>query len=211
MEDYQGNSKKNESKGAPPPKDLGKVVTGEVIVKPKSLTSRIKSLFFGGDVDSAARYVTSEVLLPALRNLVVDTISRGADRLVYGDSGYRRRAPTGYAPRVQYNNPINRAASRTAYLPDQRPVDRWSRGNASSKSFDNVIVGTKEEADTVVENLINVVEMYEVVSVADLYELLGLASTHVDNKWGWTHLGSIEVQQVREGWRIEFPPLEEIE
>ena len=71
-------------------------------------------------------------------------------------------------------------------------------------------MASKSDADTVVENLVNVVDIYEVVSVADLNELLGLPTSHVDHKWGWTNLASIEVRQVRDGWLIAFPPLEEI-
>lgn len=206
--DYQGNSNKDkEPKTNPPKKEpLEKVVTGEVVVKPKTIASRVKNIFFGGDMDSAASYVVSEVLLPALRNLVVETVSKGADRLIYGDSGHRRR-PASYSPRIQYNNPINRGASRTAYLPDQKPIDKWAQNR---KTFEDVIVVSKSDADTVVERLTDIVDMYDVVSVADLQELLGLPSSHIDNKWGWTHLASIEVRQVREGWRISFPPLEEI-
>jgi hypothetical protein len=48
------------------------------------------------------------------------------------------------------------------------------------------------------------------VSLADLFDTVGLPATHVDNKWGWTNLASVEVRQVREGWQISFPPLEEI-
>jgi hypothetical protein len=207
--DYQGNSDKSKKdKSELPEKNLDKVVKGEVIVKPKTLGNRFKSIFFGGDIDSAASYVVSDVLLPALRNLVVETVSRGADRLIYGEDS-RRRRPSTYSPRIQYNNPINRGGpSRTAYLPDQRPVDKWAGGR---KTFEDVIVASKEDAETVVERLTDIVDMYDVVSVADLHELLGLPSSHVDNKWGWTHLAGVDVRQIREGWRIGFPPLEEIQ
>lgn len=207
MPDYQGNSnKEKEAPKKPPKKNLEKVVTGDVIVKQKTIGSRLKTIFFGGDFNTAVSYVASEVLLPALRNLVVETIAKGTDRLVYGDSVHRRRTTT-YGPRVQYNNPIHRPSPTLAYSPGQRPVDRWAQNR---KTFEDVVVGSKEDADMVVERLTDIVDMYEVVSVADLYELLGLPSSHVDNKWGWTHLSSIEVRQVREGYRIAFPPLEEI-
>jgi len=62
----------------------------------------------------------------------------------------------------------------------------------------------------VVERLTDVVDMYEVVSVADMYDLLGLPSTPIDNKWGWTHLPNIEVRQTRDGYKISMPPVEEI-
>lgn len=213
MPDYQGNSNKDkESTKELPEKNLDKVVTGEVIRKPKTIGSRFKNIFLGGDMTTAAEYVVSEVLLPALRNLVVDTISKGTDRLVYGNSGMRRRPPTNYSSRIQYNNPINRGMSspNRAYLPDQRPMDRWSQGHVGGKVFEDVVVASKADADMVIERLTDIVDSYEVVSVADLSELLGLPSTHVDNKWGWSNLASINVRQVREGWQISFPPLEEI-
>lgn len=204
--DYQSNSHKGkEPKDKSEKKDLEKVVEGDVSVKPKTIGSKIKSIFFGGDVNTAASYVVGEVLLPALRNLVVETVSKGADRLIYGESSMRHRRPTNYGSRVQYNNPL--ARETRSYLPDQRPIDRWSR---SSKAFDDIVVSSKTDADNVVERLIDIVDHYAVASVADLYELLGLPSTHVDNKWGWTNLKGIEVRQVREGYKLSFPPVEEI-
>lgn len=211
MEDYQANSKKSKQGANPeekPKKDLDKVISGEVVTKPKSISSRFRTIFLGGDFTTARQYVISEVALPALRNLVVEVISKGADRLIYGDS-VRRRGPTGYAPRVQYNNPLYRQGGPLARTgpPNQNPVDRWRQG---AKAFDDIIVSTKEDAEVLVERLIDIVDMYEVVSVADLNELVGLPSSHIDNKWGWTNLSSIETRQVREGYRVVFPPLEEI-
>lgn len=209
MTDYQGNSKRDKEKAnkeSEPKKNLEKVVSGEVTQRPKSIGSKFKTIFLGGDFGTARQYVISEVALPALRNLVVEVISKGADRLIYGDS-VRRRGPASYSPRIQYNNPLYRQGPITTGPPNRNPADRWRQG---TKSFEDIIVSSKEDADTVVENLINIVEMYEVVSVADLYELVGLPSSHIDNKWGWTNLATIQVSQVREGYRIGFPPLEEI-
>ena len=209
MPDYQANSDKSKQAAQKPPeKKLVKVTTGDVAVKPKSLGSRFKNVFFGGDFNTAAEYVGTEVLLPAIRNLVVDVVNKGIDQLVYGRTGMRRPPRPSYSPRVQYNNPVNRGIGITrAYLPDQRPIDRWQRG---TKVGDDVIVASREDADAVVENLTAAVEQYEVVSLADLHDLLGLPSPHTDNKWGWTNLAAVEVRQVRDGWQISFPPLEEI-
>lgn len=209
MTDYQGNSNKKKQEGNPetPEKNLEKVVVGEVVVRKPGLGERFKKIFLGGDMTTASQYVVAEVLFPALRNMAVDVVSKGMDRLVYGESGPRRRPSSTYAPRVQYNSPIYRQdASRGSYAPD-RPRT-WTTD--SRRPFGNVTVSSKADADSVVEHMMNIVEQYEVVSVADLHELLGLPFSHVDNKWGWTHLGSIEVRQTREGYDISFPPTEEI-
>jgi len=37
------------------------------------------------------------------------------------------------------------------------------------------------------------------VTVADLYELTGIASSHTDNKWGWTELRGARAVRTRDG------------
>jgi hypothetical protein len=204
MEDYASN--RNRDKEKKEDKKIEKVIVGEVIQKPKPITRRFREIFLGGDAKQAARYVTADVVLPALRNLIVDMTVKGMERIVFGESSYRRR-PIEYRPRVQYNNPINRMRDprELGRLPDQPPRYRTER-----RSFNDIIFSNRAEAETVVETLLDIIDKYEVVSLADLYELVGLPSTHVDNKWGWTYLKNVEIRQVREGSLIDFPPLEEI-
>ena len=68
----------------------------------------------------------------------------------------------------------------------------------------------RDDAELFVERLIDIIEKYEVASLADLYDLLGWASSHVDNKWGWTYLSNVEVRQVRDGYLIDLPPFEAV-
>src|SRR6476620_8182307 len=92
--DYQGNRNKDkepEVKNDKPDKVVVKVVTGEVIQKPNKMSRKFRDIFLGGDARSALRYVAADVLLPAFRDLIVDTATRGTERLVYGDSGRGRR------------------------------------------------------------------------------------------------------------------------
>ena len=209
--DYQGNPNKDKEKK--PEKQIEKVVTGEAVQKPKSIGRKFKDIFFGGNVKASARFVTADVILPAFRDLLVDAISNGARRVVYGESMYRSRRPTDYRPRVQYSNPINpmyrndpRYDTRPrANLPDQRNPYRTERRDAN-----DIVLESKMDADRVVESLFEIVDKYEVASLADLYDLLGWQSSHTDNKWGWTQLNNIEVRQVRDGYLIDLPPLESV-
>lgn len=208
--DYQGNSKKNKKDdNTEPKKNLEPIVTGEVISKPKPVGSKFKAIFFGGDFRSATEFVLAEVLLPAVRNVIVESVSKGADRLIYGESMHRQvRRPPNYTSRIQYNNPVLRGDPiNRALLPNQSARTAWV---SNRKDFDDIILTQESEANAVVERLIDIVDQYEVVSIADLSEILGQPSSPIDNKWGWTNLATIEVRQVREGWRISFPPLEEI-
>jgi hypothetical protein len=214
--DYQGNSNKDREKSEKKQKKqdekiIEKVVVSEVIIKPRGIGRKFKDVFFGGDFRLAMRYVATDVLLPAFRNLIVDSVTKGAERVVFGEaSGYRRR-PTGYGPitRVQYNNPIMQQRPLDprdrAYLPDQPRLQRANRHH-----FNDVILISREEAELVVERMIDIIDKYDTASLADLYILLGLNSSPIDNKWGWRYLNNVEIRQVRDGFLIELPELEEI-
>lgn len=209
--DYQSNSKKSKQ-DKPPEKKVERVVTGEVVVKQPSVSTRFKNIFFGGDFHTASEYVVSQVLLPALRNLIVESISRGTDRLIYGDSINRPPSrpsigTTGYAPRVQYNNPVSRqGAGGSTYSP--KPP--WQVSAPGRRAFEDVTFGAKEDAEAVIEAMITIVDQYDIVSVADLNELIGMPSAHTDHKWGWGNLASIQLNQTKDGWTVTFPPVEEI-
>jgi hypothetical protein len=211
--DYQGNSNKGKETAdnkEEPKKNLEKVITGDVVSRKKGIGARFKEVFFGADLHTAAQYVVSDVLLPTLRDLVVDTVSKGVDRLVYGNNAPRRGrpGPINYSGRYRYSsNPLAQQVGRQTYLPDQRPVERWSQGR---RTFENLIVASRQDADNVVEALGNIIDQYEVVSVADINELIGQESNHIDQKWGWTSLPRVGIRQVREGYEISLPPLEEI-
>jgi hypothetical protein len=207
--DYQSNADKAKEEPVVPDKKIEKIVTGEVILKQKSIGRRLKDVFFGGDLKQSAKYVTSDVILPRLRDLIVDTASKGVARVVYGESDFRRR-PVDYRPKVQYNNPLwrpeqyrdPREVRGRAFLPDQHPY-RQQKRDAS-----NVILKSRAEAERVVETLINAVEKYESASFADLCEMIGWPSTPIDNSWGWTYLTNVQIRQVREGYLIDLPQME---
>jgi hypothetical protein len=215
--DYAGNTKKDREKSekqAAPKEKVEKVIVGEVIQKERGPGRKFKEIFFGGDAKQAARFVASDVLLPALRNLVVDMVTKGAQSLVYGDSAYRRRPPTvNYGARYQVGGPAAPSNPFTR-VPELVGNQRFQPGTARVRQnrheMNDVILGDKQEADLVIERLIDILEKYDVVSLADLNDLLGLETSHIDNKWGWTYLANAQVRQIRQGYLLELPPLEEI-
>jgi len=208
--DYQSNS--NKGKQSPPTEDkkIEKVITGEVIQKPPGIAHKFRTIFFGGDFKTAARYVAADVLLPALRNLIVDMTIGGVERAVYGDTTSRRRRMTNYGAisNIQYNNPLMRDPRHTsrAQLPDQPPAPY----PGDRRTMNNIILGTRGEAEMVVERLGDILDKYEFVSYGDLMDLLGLPNSPIDQKWGWTYLTNVVVRQVRNGYMIEFPQPEYI-
>lgn len=202
--DYQSNSKKSKTELSQPQpdKNIEKVISGEVVVHKKSLGRKFRDIFIGADFGSVVRYVGSDVLIPALRNLIVDASTKGIERMMYGDNAIRRR---NHGPRITYNSPINRGGGGYRESSPTRPSQRSRR-----QSREDFILSSREEADMVLERMNDIIDQFEVVSVADLNELVGFPASHIDNKWGWTHLGGATVRQIREGYLIDLPGAEPI-
>lgn len=187
-----------------PKKDIQKVVSGEVVQRKTPLGRRFKNLFFGGEFKGAMKYITHDVLLPAFRNMLVDTTTKGVERVVYGET-YSRRRPEIGRPRVSYNAPVERFRDprSRAMLPDQPPYSSRRRQDVGE-----IILISRDEAEVVLERLTDIIDKYDVASVADLHDLVGLPTTYVDNKWGWSILRGVDIRQVREGFLLDLPPVE---
>jgi hypothetical protein len=206
--DYQGNPLNREEK---PAKQVEKVVTGEVVLKPKGIGYKFKTIFLGGDLKSAGKSVVADVIFPGLRRLLFDAIVNGSSETIFGDR-YRQKRNVEYGTRVNYtpyNTTVNRAPLREPRermgppLPDQ--PRRYVQERAENR---DVILARKEDAERVVEGMIDIISQYDTASLADLYELMGQPSTPIDFKWGWSYFTNVQIRQVREGWLIELPPLE---
>lgn len=201
--DYQANSNKSKNQEGENPKKIEKVISGDAISRKKPLGRKMKDLFIGADVKSVMAYVATDVLLPAARNMIVDASTKGIERMMYGDRAIQRRNG-GFTSRVSYNSPVNRGFVQHRHISQQQ--DRATR----RQTREDVILSSKEEADLVLERMQDVISDYEVVSLADLYDLIGFQTHHTDNKWGWSDLRGSQVQQIREGYLLDLPPIQPI-
>lgn len=211
--DYRGNPNKGQGE-TPPEKKIEKVVSGEVIRKKKPTVRKLKELFFAVDIYTATKYVAADVILPQLRNLLLDMISKGSERMIYGENTAGRRRMPEYRSYVQYNTPLQshpaltRAYSATN-LPDQ---PRHIAPTPRPTDVDNtqLVLADRREAELVVERLMDIIDKYDTASIGDLNDLVGLPTSHIDQKWGWRRLNQVEVRQVSNGYLIDLPAAEPI-
>ena len=188
-------------------KNLKRVTSGDVVRKKKPLSKRFKEVFIAGDPKTAVRLAVFEVLLPQARDIAWETISEYFRSLIVGGSRrYRgstppQSGPTGY---VQYNrySGIMGSDRPSTSSSSQRAMSRQGRAR---HDFDEIVLDSRVEAEEVIDRLFEVVSRYEHASVADLYELVGLASSHTDHKWGWTDLHGAGVSRVRGGYLLDLP------
>lgn len=197
---YPSNSKVDRDKAAssdrPRPKP---VVTNEVKERQRGLLGRVVKDFVQEDSRTLSEYIILEVMIPAAKNLVLDMLNKGGERMLYGISrpgvGRPGRA-TGF-----YNYGGTPAAAARAA--DPRPT--ISRQARSGHKFNEVVINTRPEAEDVLEGLRQLVDQYGSAAVSDLYDLLGLTGDFTDNKWGWEDLRRASVRTIRGGYVLDLP------
>lgn len=200
MEEYKPNSYKvrEEQKNASieEKKKVEKVTTNKVITKKKSEVTKFKDVFISEDAASVGSYLFMDVLIPALKNTVEDLVTYGIRRLLRGDTGTRRSGSS--IDSISYRD-YNKISKRD----DVRYED--SSRTRTGYNYDDVIVGSRAEAEEVLMRLDELIETYGQASVADLYDLVGITGKYTDNNYGWTNIRNSEPVQVRDGYLLRLP------
>lgn len=199
MDDYMPNSNKfkEEQKATSiEKKKVEKVVTGVAKVKKKSEVSKLKDIFISEDASNVKSYIIMDVLVPAIKKAIADIVTNGIDMILYGETGHSKRSSS--SSKISYRSYYDRRD-------DDRRYDRDSSRVKQGYEYDDVIIETRGEADAVISRMDEIIDMYGRVSVADLYDLVGITGNYTDNNYGWTNLASAEPIRVRDGYIIKLP------
>lgn len=197
MAEYPDNShsarEKQREAGSPPEKKVEKVVTGGVKARKKSEAKKFASIFVPEDTTSVKSYILMDVIVPGIKNAVADVVSI----VLFGESG-RVGGKKGSGSKVSYQR----------YYDDKRDERRdYSRPRTvGGYDYDDIIIESRGEADLVLEQLEEIIANYDVASVADLYDLVGITGrSYTDNKYGWTNIRNARVVRVRDGYILQLP------
>lgn len=195
-EEYKSNShkfKESQSQSLIEKKKVEKVVHGKVRTKPKSGISKISEIFISEDAANVKSYIVMDVLVPAVKKAISDIVREGIDMILYGESrGSKSSTNSSYVSYRDY--------SRN----DDRDRFRESRSR-TGYNHDDIVLETRGEAEEVLSRMDELIDTYGVVSVADLYDLIGKSCEYTDNKYGWTNIRNAEPIRVRDGYMLKLP------
>lgn len=194
-EEYLPNShryKEGQKESLPEKKRVEKVIHGKVKVRPKSGLHKLTDVFISEDAANVKSYIVMDVLVPAVKKAISDIVRDGIDMILYGESKGRNSSSSSY---VSYRDYSRRDEDRF------RDRDRDRRGY----NHDDIVLESRGEAEEVITRMDELIETYGVVSVADLYDLVGKTCEYTDNKYGWTNVRNAEPIRVRDGWMLRLP------
>ena len=191
MAEYKGNSHRSKEQNEVVEKKVEQIAKGKT--KKKSEVKKFADTFIAEDITSVKDYILMEVLLPAAKKAISDIVTNGIDMILYGETRTKSKSRD---TKVSY----------TKYYDRDRDYDRPSRSRGRyGYDYDDIILDTRREAEEVLDRMDDLIDTYGMVSVADLYDLVGISGNYTDNKYGWTNLRNSDVQRVRDGYLLKLP------
>lgn len=183
---------------------IERIIEGEVTRRKKPFGRKLRELFVG-DGRSVRDMILEDIIVPGFRDVAFDAFQTGLEGVFYRGDHRPTRRPSqrgGFGGgNVRYDRISNGGSSRRRFEDPRDRRDMSPRGRANH-DFDEVLLDSKAEADEVLTQLFDYLEMYDAVSVADLYQLVGITSTPIDFKWGWTDLRGSGVTRIRGGQHL---------
>ena len=174
-------------------KRVEKVITGKVKTKENGMR-KLTDIFISEDVSNVKNYIIYDVVVPALKKAIYDLVVGTLDMSLYGGRGSGNRPK---ADKISYRdyNDISRR--------DDRSYGRTT--TSSGNSYDDIVLESRGEAETVLSRMDEIMEEYSFVRVADLYDLVGVTGSFTDNNYGWTNIRNAKIVRVRDGYKIDMP------
>ena len=194
MEEYRPNSNRfKEEQRTKEREKQEKVVTGKVVTKKPSKFRKITNEFISDEAKNVKYFIFGEVLIPTIKNAISDIVRNGVDMILFGESrpGNKRSA-------------ANRVSYRDYYDRDYKTRNDRPSLN-SGYFFDDIILDSRGEAQDVLDRLDEIMDSYKLVSVADLYDLVGITPPPTANGYGWTNIRNADIVRVRNGYLIKMP------
>lgn len=193
---YPPNShayKQSQQQSTPAGKPNKKVIQGTAKVKKKSELSKAAGSIISEDIRSVGSYVLMEVIIPSVKNTIVNVVKDGIEMIFFGDvKRSDRKSSSSYVSYSRYADP------------------RESRGGSESSArydYDELVFDSYAEADAVLDEMGATIQDYGFVTIGDLYEFAGATPPpYTSVKYGWDSIRYAEIKRVRGGgYGIELP------
>lgn len=181
-------------------KKVEQVTSSAAKIKKESWVQKRAKAFVSDDAKNVGDYIVDDILIPALKKVISDMVNETVNTTLYGRGGGGTRRSN--ADRVSYRDYYNGGRNNRS---DDRGREAGRSTSRSRVAYEEVVVASREEADAVLQRLDELIDMYGVVSIADLYDLVGVQGRYTDNKYGWTNVRNAEAVRVRDGYEIRMP------
>ena len=173
------------------------IVTTPATVKKKTGLRRFKESFIEAEIADVKESILIDIVVPAIKSTISDGFQTFIDMLLYGDTGRpRSRQPIGRG-HVSYNSMYDSNS--------RNKVQTRSLGRLRVGQIDDVILGSRVDAERVVRYLQDYIDQYGLVQLSELYDAVGHDTSWTDHDYGWDDISGYSIRRVHEGFLLELP------
>ena len=151
------------------------------VAKARRPKSSAKSILGGNTANQVKSYLISDVLIPAVKDFVEDSVLAILDNVLHPDTsgtGYSKRLslPRNHTERIRYDQIGRRSNFKSVGIPDSRK---------SPEDYNNLVYSSRGEAEVTLRRLYDIISEFGVASVYDYYKLNGVTGEWSTDKYGW--------------------------
>ena len=172
------------------------VVNSPARVKKRSPLRHAADIIFSGDRTNIKEDIIDEIVLPSIRDLIYEALSRGLESIFFA-RGERRGSRNSNRSYISYNT----------YSDRDRRDDRRDRYRSSRDLGEDLEYDTYQEAFDVKEEMLEILQTFGAVTVADLYD----ASKRTppggfpNEYYGWVDLADCYISKYRGRYILHMP------
>lgn len=189
--DIEPNSDAYKSKKEEKKKRSERTEEYTITVKQKTFSQKLKEAVFGEDVKNVPEHVFFNIVVPNVMRMFGDSVQGALSMTFRGFSGKRANRD---------DEEVYRDYSRTSARNRRRASDPASEAN-----FDDYVFSSQYGVEHVIDVLEDLLDEYDVITVADVCTQVGKTPRGIDNRYGWKSTREFEPVQVREGWILSVP------
>ncbi len=164
----------------------------------KPLGKRISDTFLTEDTADIKNYIIRDVIIPGIKNVILDFISM----LFFGETcfdGRRNSRRIDRHERIDYRSHYRINSGRRSR--DYDDNDYYDSDN--KVDFRNIIVRDREDAEIIVSNMRSRIRDEGAASIANLLDYIDVVGRYTDNNWGWDNERDIGIRRVASGYLID--------
>lgn len=164
---------------------------------------RLLATFFQGDAQTTWTSMIWDSFFPNLRDNIEDSIVNGIHTLFGGTStvGYGRRNRNSPSSQISRHNPDRALGTRGA------TEQRMSREDRQSQNLKVIEIESRAEAEDVLAAMNATIDQFDLITLAEFYQMVRMSPEHTDYQFGWEDLGGSKIVHSRGMYFLDLPPL----
>jgi len=200
---------KNQKQSLKKAEPTGKTIKGRAVKKELTFGEKLKRSFVKEDIKDVGDFVIFDVLIPGIKRSVFDMIVGSISQMLgvpYNYDDIRRRS-TGYSSLSSRTGDDRRYRDYT--MARGRRDESRNRDKLRYDRFrvTDVVFEYKEDAESLLEQMIDICDTYNWFSVFDFYDKAGIVegNDYTNNDYGWHSVDGASIRFDGTGYVIVLP------